>query len=286
MLDLAAAGGEAMKVDRRARPRVRVSTAIAAILLGAFVLCAAFAPLIAPYDPNDTNPSSALAPMSWSHWFGTDSVGRDAFSRIIFGARTSLVAIVITLVVAAGLGVVPGLIAGYYRGPIDALMMKLSDAITAFPPLVFAIAIVAVLGTSLTNAMLAVGVLLVPRFFRLMRAVALELREKAFVEAAKASGTSRLGIVFRHLLPNALSPLVVQLGFTAGLAIIAESSLSFVGLGSQPPTASWGNMVSQALPYLEDNPHLIIVPGVVVTLAVLSFNMLGNTLRDRWGRDG
>lgn len=255
-------------------------------ILVVLALCAIFAPLVAPYDPNDTDVSNTLAPMSWSHPFGTDSVGRDVLARLIFGARTSLVAIVITLVVAAGFGAIPGLLAGYFRGPLDSVLSKMSDTIMAFPPLVFAISIVAVLGPGLANAMIAVGLLYVPRFFRLMRASALDERSKAYVEAAKVSGTSGVAVVFRHLLPNALSPLVIQLGFAAGLAIIAEASLSFLGLGVQPPTASWGNMVSQSLRHLETQPHLIIVPGVVVTLAVLSINIVGNSLRDRWGRDG
>ena len=255
-------------------------------ILAILLVSAIFAPFVAPYEPNDTNVSNTLAPMSWSHPLGTDSVGRDVLSRIIFGARTSFIAIVISLAVAAGLGAIPGLLAGYFGGPLDSVLSKVSDTITAFPPLVFAIAIVAVLGTGLTNAMFAVGILFVPRFFRLMRASALDERVKAYVEAARVSGTSGFGVVFRHLLPNALSPLVIQLGFSAGLAIIAEASLSFVGLGVQPPTASWGNMVSQSLPYLETKPHLIIAPGAVVTLAVLSINIVGNSLRDRWGRDG
>ena len=187
--------------------------------------------------------------------------------------------------IAALLGVIPGMIAGYYGGWVEAIIMRIADTIMAFPALILAIAIVGALGPGLTNAMIAVGILIAPRFLRLMRGVTMALRDQTFVEAARTSGQSNLRIVFSHILPNTLSPLTIQLAFTAGVAILSESSLSFISLGAQAPAASWGSMVANAVPFMEESPLLIIAPGAVIALAVLSFNVIGDTIRDRWGRD-
>jgi peptide/nickel transport system permease protein len=254
-------------------------------ILGGLVLCAVFAPLIAPYAPDEVDLFATLSGPSRDHLLGTDNLGRDVLSRLIFGARTSLFAAALAVLLAAGIGVIPGMIAGYFRGAADAVVMRIADTIMAFPSLILAIAIVGVLGPSLTNAMIAVGILIAPRFLRLMRGVTMTVRNQAFMEAAQLAGRSNARILFSHVLPNTLSPLTTQLAFTAGIAILAESSLSFVGLGAQAPTASWGSMVSSAVPFMETTPLLIIAPGVVIALAVLSFNIVGDAIRDSWGRE-
>jgi peptide/nickel transport system permease protein len=254
-------------------------------ILGALILCAFFAPWIAPYAPDEVDLFATLSGPSRDHLLGTDNLGRDVLSRLIYGARTSLFAAALAVLLAAGIGVIPGMVAGYYRGAAEAIVMRIADTIMAFPSLILAIAIVGVLGPSLTNAMIAVGILIAPRFLRLMRGVTMTVRDQAFIEASRLAGQSNLRILFTHVLPNTLSPLTTQLAFTAGVAILAESSLSFVGLGAQAPTASWGSMVSSAVPFMETTPLLIIAPGVVIALAVLSFNIVGDAIRDSWGRE-
>lgn len=271
---------------RIGRPRAqRIVRAVGFAILGLLVVCAMTAPWIAPHEPNKTNLFSTLSGPSPGHLLGTDNLGRDVLSRLVFGARTSLYAAALAVVLAAGIGVVPGMIAGYYRGVVEAIVMRVADTIMAFPSLILAIAIVGVLGPNLTNAMIAVGILIAPRFLRLMRGVTLMVRDQAFIEAAQLAGRSHLRILFTHVLPNTLSPLTTQLAFTAGVAILAESSLSFVGLGAQAPTASWGSMISAAIPYMETTPLLIIAPGAVIAMAVLSFNIVGDAIRDSWGRE-
>lgn len=254
-------------------------------LLFLLIFCAVFASWIAPYSPTEVDLFNTLTGPSAQHPLGVDNLGRDVLSRIIYGARTSLLAAGQASLIAAALGIVPGLAAGYFGGIVEAIIMRIADTVMAFPPLILAIGIVGVLGPGLTNAMIAVGILIAPRFLRLARGVTLSLRHQTFVEAARVGGTSNTRIVFGHILPNTLSPLTIQLAFTAGIAILAEASLSFIGLGAQAPTASWGSMVSDAVPFMEPQPLLIIVPGIVIALAVLSFNIIGDAIRDRWGRD-
>jgi peptide/nickel transport system permease protein len=253
--------------------------------LGLLIVCAIAAPWVAPHDPIKTSFYSTLSGPSAEHWLGTDNLGRDVLSRLIFGARTSLYAAAVAVILAAGIGVIPGMAAGYFRGVTEAVIMRVADTIMAFPSLILAIAIVGVLGPNLTNAMIAVGILVAPRFLRLMRGVTMAIRNQPYIEAAQLAGRSHLQILFGHVLPNTLSPLSIQLAFTAGVAILAESSLSFVGLGAQAPTPSWGSMVASAIPFMERTPLLIFAPGAVIALAVLSFNIIGDTIRESWGKE-
>lgn len=245
-----------------------------------FVIVAVFAPQIAPYDPAAPDFLNVRQAPSAQYLLGTDDVGRDILSRIIYGARASLVAGVISVVIALLLGVPFGLIAGYYRGPADEIIMRFTDALLAFPFLILAVALAAALGPSLTNAMIAIGIASTPTFIRLTRAQVLAVRAEEYVQAARALGVNDARILVRHVLPNALAPLLVQATLTIAQAIIAESSLSFLGLGVQPPTPSWGGMLNTAKNFMSQAPWMGIWPGVSIFLTVLAFNLFGDGLRD------
>jgi peptide/nickel transport system permease protein len=245
-----------------------------------FVLIAIFAPYLAPYDPAKADFLSVRQAPSDSYWLGTDDVGRDMLSRLIFGARSSLVAGVISVVIALVFGVPLGLIAGYYRGFIDEAIMRFTDALLAFPFLILAVALAAALGPSLTNAMIAIGIATAPTFIRLTRGQVLSVQSEDYVQAAKALGTGDVRILLQHILPNSLAPLLVQATLTIAQAIIAESSLSFLGLGVQPPTPSWGGMLNTARNFINQAPWMAIFPGLSIYVTVLAFNLLGDGLRD------
>ncbi len=245
-----------------------------------FVLMAVFAPLIAPYDPNATDFDSLFAPPSSEHWLGTDELGRDVFSRIVYGARASMQAGVLATVLAMAVAVPLGLVSGYFRGWSDPVIMRLTDVLLAFPFLILAVGLAAILGPSLTNATLALGIASIPGLVRIARGEALALREEDYVRAAVANGASDPVIIARHIFPNMSSTLIVQATLTIPAAIIGESVLSFLGLGVQPPTPSWGVMISSAQTYLTDEPMLTIFPGLAIFLATLAFNLLGDGLRD------
>jgi ABC-type dipeptide/oligopeptide/nickel transport system permease subunit len=246
------------------------------------VLVAVLAPILAPYDPNAQELVKRLQPPSGSNLLGTDSLGRDSLSRLIYGTQVSLLAGLQALAVAAGIGIPLGLIAGYVRGKFDTLANLVSDALMAVPGLILALAIIAVLGPGLTNAMMAIGLTTAPRFYRLARVSTMDLRNDTFIEASTAMGCSRGRIMLVHILPNAMPPLIVQATFVFGAAILAEASLSFLGLGVEPPTASWGAMLSDAAQRL-DKSYLIWGPGVALTLAVLAFAAVGDGWRDALG---
>jgi len=245
-----------------------------------FVIVAVFAPLIAPYDPVQQSWSTIRKPPSLQHWFGTDESGRDLFSRVIFGARASLLAGVVSISIALGLGVPIGLLAGYAGKWTDALISRITDAMLACPFLILAIALAAFLGPSLENAMIAIGVTATPIFIRLTRGQMLAVKVEDYVEAARAVGNPPTRVAYKHILPNILPALIVQATISVATAIIAEASLSFLGLGQQPPAPSWGSMLNTAQRFLTNAPWMAIWPGLAIFLIVLSFNMVGDGLRD------
>jgi peptide/nickel transport system permease protein len=244
------------------------------------VLAAVFAPALAPYDPDATDFDALFASPSSEHWLGTDELGRDVYSRILYGARASMLAGVLATVLAMAVAVPFGLVSGYYRGWSDPVIMRLTDVLLAFPFLILAVGLAAILGPSLKNATLALGIAAIPGLLRITRGEALALREEDYVRAAVANGASDPVIIARHILPNMTSTLIVQATLTIPAAIIGESVLSFLGLGVQPPTPSWGVMISSAQTYLTEEPLLTVFPGLAIFLATLSFNLLGDGLRD------
>lgn len=250
------------------------------VLLLLLALGAGFAPWLSPYSPTRTDFAALQQPPSSKHLLGTDELGRDILSRILYGARVSLVAGLISVSIALVLGGVIGLVAGFYGSWLDDLLMRLTDAMLAFPFLVLAIALAAVLGPSLQNTLLAIGVVTTPVFARLVRGQALAERPRDYVQAALALGMSDGRILLRHLLPNLLGPLIVQVSLSTAAAVLAEATLSFLGLGIQPPTPSWGSMLNAARGYLTYAPWMAIFPGLAIFLAVLAFNLIGDGLRD------
>jgi len=245
-----------------------------------FVVVAIFAPLIAPYDPVATSWSAIRKAPSAAHWMGTDENGRDVLSRVIFGARASLLAGVVAVLIAAGIGVPAGLLAGFAEGWVDSVLSRIVDAMLACPFLILAIALAAFLGPDLTNAMIAIGVSTAPRFMRVARAATLDASSNDYVEAARAIGNPGWRVAVRHVLPNIVPPVMVQGTLAIAAAIIAEASLSFLGLGQQPPAPSWGSMLNSAQRFLSQAPWLAVFPGLGIFLAVLSFNLVGDGLRD------
>jgi peptide/nickel transport system permease protein len=245
-----------------------------------FVLLALLAPWIAPYDPLATNWSAIRGAPSAAHWFGGDELGRDVLSRIVWGARASLLAGVVSVSISLALGVPIGMLAGYVGRWVDALISRITDAMLACPFLILAIALAAFLGPSLTNAMIAIGISATPVFIRLTRAQVLNAKAEDYVEAARALGNPHLRIALRHIFPNIVAPLIVQATLAIAAAVIAEASLSFLGLGQQPPAPSWGSMLNTARNYVDQAPWMAIWPGVSIFLLVLSFNLLGDGLRD------
>ncbi len=251
------------------------------LVVAGFILSAALAPLIAPASPIKPDFLNVLQPPHiWSHPFGTDDLGRDILSRVVFGARTSLLAGIISVGIAVLVGVPLGLLSGFYRGRLDDLLMRLTDAMLSFPFLVLALAITAVLGAGLDRAMIAIGIVFTPAFIRLARAQVLSEREQNYVEAARALGATDGRILWRHILPNILSPVFVQGSLATATAITAEAALSFLGLGTQPPTPSWGSMLNTAQAYLTKAPWMAIWPGLAIFVTVLALNLVGDGLRE------
>lgn len=244
------------------------------------VVLAVFASWIAPYSASKPDFFNLLKPPSASHLMGTDDLGRDVLSRVIFGARTSLLAGVISVGIAVILGLPLGLISGFYRGRLDDLLMRITDAMLSFPFLVLALAIAAVLGAGLDRAMIAIGIVFMPAFIRLSRGQVLSEREQNYVEAARAMGAGDGRLIWKHILPNILSPVLVQASLSTAAAITAEAALSFLGLGTQPPTPSWGSMLNFAQAYLSTAPWMAIYPGLAIFITVLSLNLLGDGLRE------
>jgi peptide/nickel transport system permease protein/oligopeptide transport system permease protein len=250
---------------------------LGAILVGFFALLAILAPLIAGYDPLQTSFTAIRKPPSALHWLGTDELGRDLFSRMAYGARTSLMAGVVSVFIAMLVGVPFGIIAGYFGGWADSIISRLIDAMLAIPFLIMAIALAAFLGASLTNAMIAIGLSAAPVF---TRGQVLSIRNEEYIEAAQVLGLRHPRIILRYILPNAMSPIIVQATLTIAAAIIAEASLSFLGLGQQPPNPSWGSMLNTAKNFISQAPWMSVWPGAAIFLVVLGFNLLGDGLRD------
>ncbi len=250
------------------------------IVVVAMVLLAVAAPWVAPFDPLATSFAIVRRAPSGTHWFGTDEVGRDLLSRVIWGGRASLAAGVISVSIAVGVGVPLGMLAGYAGGVVDALVSRITDAMLAIPFLILAIALAAFLGPSLGNAMIAIGITATPIFVRLSRGQVLAVRAEDYVEAARAVGNPPHRILLRHILPNILPPVIVQATLAIAAANIAEASLSFLGLGQQPPAPSWGSMLNTAQRFLTQAPWMAIYPGLAIFVTVLAFNLLGDGLRD------
>ena len=263
---------------RRLMRRRGAMLGLAIVLM--FVLIAFFASVIAPQDPLQTSWSAVRKAPSAQYLLGTDEIGRDVLSRVIWGARASLLAGLVSVSIAMALGVPIGLLAGYRGGWVDGVISRFTDAMLAVPFLILAIALAAFLGPSLTNAMIAIGVSATPVFIRLTRGQVLSVKVEDFVEAARAVGNPHWRIALRHILPNILPPLIVQATLAIAAAIIAEASLSFLGLGQQPPAPSWGSMLNTAKNYIDNAPWMAVWPGVSIFLLVLSFNLLGDGLRN------
>lgn len=240
---------------------------------------------ITPADPDAQNLRNTLADPIASGLMGTDKFGRDSFSRLIVATHVALLAVGEALAIALALGIVPGLIAGYFGRRVDALIMRITDAVMSFPPLIFALALIVVLGPGLNNAMLAIGVIFAPTFIRLVRGCVLAIRGETFIEASRSIGTPDYWIVSKHIFPNILPPLLVQISMMSASAVIAEAGLSFLGLGVQPPQASWGSMLSTGYRDMERQPWLVVFPGLAIGLTVLAFNVLGDGIRDSIGRE-
>ncbi|HXN90674.1 MAG TPA: ABC transporter permease [Candidatus Sulfotelmatobacter sp.] len=251
------------------------------VFVGALFLIALVSPVISPHDPIATEPDNAyLPPLSPGHVLGTDELGRDQISRVLWGARVSLPVALVAVAVGLVGGGVLGMVSGYAGGLTDLLVMRVVDALLAFPALILAIALVAALGPNLRNAMIAIGIVAIPVYARLVRAVVLQLKQMEFVMATRSLGASPIRLIVRHLIPNLMNPILVQISLSAGFAILAEAVLSFLGLGAQPPTPDWGQMITTGRTFLPNDPWLAIVPGIAISITVYSFNLLGDSLRD------
>ena len=250
------------------------------IIVLLFVATALMAPWLSPYHPNEGDLTKRLKAPDRVHLLGTDPLGRDILSRIIHGARISLQIQIVSVAIALMIGTFLGMVGGYYGGKFDNLIMRLMDILLAFPGIFLAIAIIAVLGPGLTNLMLAAGIYSIPQFARIVRGSVLSLKEKEFVEAARAVGEKDFNILFRYLLPNSMAPIIVQTTLRMATVLLTASGLSFLGLGVQPPTPEWGAMLSNARAYLITAPYVDTVPGLAIMLVVMGFNLFGDGLRD------
>jgi peptide/nickel transport system permease protein len=272
---------QAMRRRLLLRRFLRRPLAVAGVVVAlAFIVAAIFAPWVAPYSPSETDFDALLAQPSLDHLLGTDELGRDILSRIIWGARASIQAGVFATLLAIVIAVPIGLVAGYHRGWADLVISRLTDVLLAFPFLILAVGLAAILGPSLLNATLAIGIAAVPGLVRITRGETLALREEDYVRAAIVNGASDLVVLGRHILPNMTSTLLVQATVTIPAAIIAEAALSFLGLGVQPPTPSWGVMLADAQSYLSEAPRLALYPGLAIFFCSLSFNLMGDGMRD------
>lgn len=251
-------------------------------LMSAILLLAVFADVIADYTTQvvGMNMAQRLQPPNASHWFGTDGYGRDVFARIIHGSRLSLSLSIISMMIAVAIGSMIGAISGYFGGRVDDVLMRLMDMLLAIPPMLMSISIVAALGRSMANLMLALALAYMPVFARVIRSSILSVKDQEFVEAARACGTSDARIIMRHIVPNAVGPIIVQATLAMGSSILTISSLSFMGMGIQPPQPEWGTMLYEGRDLIRTSPYLVIFPGIAIALSVLSLNLLGDGLRD------
>ncbi|MCL1995599.1 MAG: ABC transporter permease [Defluviitaleaceae bacterium] len=253
---------------------------VGATIIATFVIVALFAPLFAPMDPLEISVQRRLQPPSPYHLLGTDALGRDMLSRIIFGTRISLVVGVASTFFGAVVGVAFGVISGYYGGRTDSFIMRFVDVLLAFPGMLLALAIVAILGASTQNTIIAVSIFAVPIFARIVRGSVLAVKKLEYIDAIRAMGATDARIILRHILPNIMSPIIVQATLYVASAIVIAASLSFLGMGTQPPTPEWGTMLSDGREFLRHSPHLTLYPGIMILLVVLGFNLIGDGLRD------
>ena len=244
------------------------------------ILLAIFAPVFSPYDPFTQDLRNALQGPSGAHCFGTDSLGRDMLSRIIYGSRASLAVGLVSTAIAGGVGITLGLLSGYLGKFVDALIMRIMDAMMSIPVIILALFLGAVLGKGLGNVMLCIGIVMIPSYARLTRGQVLAVKQLDYVTAGKIGGATRLKNAVKHILPNCLSPNLVLMTMNLGSAILTEAALSFLGMGINPPTPSWGAMVSEGYKYISNNPTIAIVPGLFILITVWSFNVCGDALRD------
>ena len=278
----AADKAESVAMESRSWKKLKASKSalLGAVIVLFFVCVALLAPLLPIPDPTATDWSAVRKGPSAMHWFGTDEIGRDILSRMVWGAQASLMAGVVSVIIAVTIGVPFGLLAGYFGGWVDQVVSRVTDALLATPFLILAIALAAFLGPSLTNAMIAIGLSAMPVFIRLTRGQVLSVKTEDYVEGARAIGMGQTRIITRYVLPNVFPPILVQATLTVATAIIAEASLSFLGLGQQPPAPSWGSMLNVAKNFLDQAPWMAMWPGAAIFLVVIGFNLLGDGLRD------
>jgi len=257
----------------------RQSIVIGGVLLILVSAIAIFAPVIAPYDPNLVRPEIRLTPPNSAYVFGTDNFGRDLFSRTVYGARNSLIVGLSVVLLSGVVGAAAGLLAGYYRR-IDASLMGIMDSLMAFPGIVLAVAIMAAIGARLENVVIALGVVQIPRVTRVVRSVVLTIVHTQYIEAGRAIGLTDRRILFRHILPNCISPLIVQGSFIFGFAVLGEASLSFLGVGAPPYIPSWGNILGEARVFVRDAPYMMLLPGLALSITILGLNLVGDGIRD------
>ncbi len=267
--------GDALRRLRRDRAAV-----VGVVIVVVLVVAAVLAPVLVPDSPTDQSFIDKFKPPGGDHWLGTDEFGRDTFSRVVYGSRVALWVGLAPVALAMVIGVTAGLAAGYYGGPIDQVVMRLVDIMLAFPWLLLAIGIMAILGPGINNVIIAVGIIYVPAFARIVRSSVLSIKEKEYVEAARASGQTDVRIITRHVLANAWAPIIVLATLSIGQAIIYAAGLSFIGLGTQPPNADWGVMLKSGHEFLRDSPWMGIFPGLAILVTVLAFNLVGDGLRD------
>jgi len=255
-------------------------SAIGGLIVAFFILIAALSPLLAPYDPLEQHLETVLQKPSGQYWLGTDELGRDILSRVLWGAKTSLVIGLMAVLIGGTVGVTSGAISGYYGGLLDVILMRIMDTIMAFPTLLLSLLIVTIIGVGLEGAVISVGLASIPRFARLTRGSVLSVKEKEYVEAARVIGQNRLKILTKHILPNCLAPIVVLSTLTVGNSILIVSGLGFLGLGAKPGAAEWGVMLSNARGFLRSAPHVAMFPGLAIAFTVLGFNLFGDGIRD------
>jgi len=250
------------------------------VIVFLFVFIAIFGPLLAPYPPNDMIPRDRLVGFTANHWLGTDEYGRDTLSRLITGSRNSLMVGIVAVGIAAVVGIIAGMMAGYFGGWVNAVIMRIMDALMSFPMILLALLIAGLLGNGLRNVMIALGIAMIPSYARLMCGQVLSIRENDYILAGKSMGSGDWRLMFHHILPNSFPPLIVLVTMQIGSAILAESGLSYLGIGITPPEASWGAMVNGGFPFLLRNPMLSFIPGLAIMIVVFAFSMVGDGLRD------
>jgi peptide/nickel transport system permease protein len=267
--------------DAWRRLRYSITARIGMVIVAVIALAAVIAPLVDPYDPKlDSDLENSRQPPSWRHIMGTDNLGRDIFRRILHGARLSLSVGIVAVAISGTGGTILGLVSGYFGGTVDMVIMRMVDILMAFPSMLLAIAIVAVRGTGLFNTVLAISVVGVTGYARLVRSMVLSLREREYILAAHMVGVRSPRIILRHILPNSLAPVIVSATMGIGGAILTAAALGFLGLGAQPPAPEWGVMISDGRPFLRQTPHMVFFPGMAIMFTVLGFNLLGDGLRD------